>query len=257
MAKKKEDRVLQAPAKRGSLSFAGDPVVKALSAVIALMVVGFLLTVVFALVNGTIDLNRTIGTSADSYVAKADSIIAKGQLADGYQAKVEALLAYGNLPEAEMIAKEAEKKKIDVSRGDQLNFIQAILAMDKKDWQKAQDLYQQVADNTLSAYKKELKRGGVEKNWAKAYGLHANHYRAVIGIASAAIELKQWDVALTQLNDYVKNNPREFGALADRGEVKYQLGDTKGARADFEKAAKILPEDPVVVEGLKKTVKDK
>lgn len=257
MAKKETMRRPANAGAPGAGAAAGDPVVKILSAVIALMIVGFLLTIVFALVNGTIDLNSAIRTSEDNYVAKADLLIETGRGADGYQAKVEALLAGNEIDQAVQVVKEAEKKKLDVTQGDQINFMNALIATVREDHETAAGLYQQVVDNTKSAYETELKNGGEEKNWAKSYGLHDNYWRSVLGQAGAAIGQEKWEDALKYLNKYLKVNSREFGAIADRGEVKFQLGDIKGARADFEKAAKVLPEDPVVIEGLKKTAKDK
>lgn len=257
MAKKQKSQTAPVRAMRNPNSAFSDPVVKLLSAAIALMTVGFLLTVVFALINGTIDLGGTVKTMEDNFIVKADTLIATGRGAEGYQAKLEAQLAAKRLDAAEATLKLALTKKLDITQGDNINYMKAALAMYKGEYQAAIDLYKQVVVNTRAAYEAEYNKKTTEKNWAKAFGINPNNERAILGMAQGYIELKKWTEALDQLNVYLKINKSDFGVIADRGEVYYQLGDMKKARADFEKSALALPEDPVVMAGLKKTAEDK
>jgi len=102
------------------------------------------------------------------------------------------------------------------------------------------------------AHKKALGASGYVAKAAEVSGLHENYYTATLIKAYAYRDLKQYAKAIEMFDVFITKNAGAADVLIDRGNVKIDAGDKKGAEKDFKTALKFMPGNDEALAGLKK-----
>ena len=250
MAKKPKESKPQRSGQRGSIW--GDPVTRILILAIGFVIVGGLMTLAGMLVLGVIPLNPSPSNIATAQLSNDQAVLKSQPTADNWGSLIVALGQSGRMAEAQQQLAAAQKAKLDVTRNQAILYAEAQLLIMQKKYTEALPILEQVRTKLREAYEKELKTGGLDQNWAITYGMPTNHYDATLDIARIYQTQGKNKEALDMLNYYLKGNPMEAGVFIDRADLKYTMGDFKGAVADYQQALKYLPDNKEAQDGLKK-----
>ena len=231
-----------------------DPIVVVLGIIAAMLIVGALLTFVFAIINGVFTLDDTPRTFTSFNLASARrnlQIAEEKNMAEAWGGYIMALADNERMSEAKAQLAEAQAADLDVTRTQALKFAEAyLLELEGRD-DEAALLYQELSDDLVKAYEQELERGG-DKNWAIADGIPQNFLLAQVRLADIARRQGDLNAAVEYLSVYLEYSPMNAGIMVDRGNARLELGDKEGARKDFTEAQRFLPDDPDVLAGLEK-----
>lgn len=237
--------------KRKRPSIFNDPINRVLAVLIALTVIGALLTVVFALMNRVIDFDAGPSTLEERNEAYYEGQLGLEESAQAYSDYIVSLLQQRRIIEARGILTKAQELDLDVTQTQGLLFAEAQILRYEGRLDDSFNMNKQVTELLMDAYETEVARGG-ERNWALSGGIPNNYYLALLEMASIRIEQENWSDALVHLNTYLEDKPSEAGVLVDRGNVNLELGNNEAARADFEAARRYLGDDPEILEGLER-----
>lgn len=173
--------------------------------------------------------------------------------ADQWQSFTLALIRDSQFQRAETVIKRVNGlSSVDQTRGANMLYCSAVLQAAKGQDEEALDTFAEVMEVTKSAYETELARDDDEAaNWAKALGLHENHYNSALDRAGILRRLERWEEAQEMLSLYLENHPQAAGVFVDRATVRVQLGDKAGAEADYKEALRFVPGFPEALEGLR------
>ncbi|XP_039131309.1 peptidyl-prolyl cis-trans isomerase FKBP42 isoform X2 [Dioscorea cayenensis subsp. rotundata] len=72
-----------------------------------------------------------------------------------------------------------------------------------------------------------------------------------LNMAACLIKLRRYEEAIAQCSIVLSEDENNVKALFRRGKAKAELGQTDGAREDFQKAKKIVPEDKTIAKELR------
>jgi len=239
---------------KGKRSVFQDQLSAFLLFLIGLVIIGALLTLVFAILSGVMPI-REIPQTADDYAV----ILARGDLekaddaerAQAWATYIMALADNNRTSEARRQLAEAKAADLDVERTQAILYAEAHLLETEGKLDEAADIYKELSKKLMDAYEAEKTRGG-DKNWAVAFGVPENYTRAQLRLAVIATENEEWEKAIDYLDGYLEMNPQAAGVLIDRGNAKLGAGDKAGALEDFEAALKFLPGDPEALAGKRK-----
>ncbi|MDR1775226.1 MAG: hypothetical protein LBS17_02015 [Actinomycetes bacterium] len=237
-------------------TFLKDPVVRLLGLAILVVLVGGLLAGVVLFVRGDITFDDTPQT-----MTERERLFAQEKLESNDESQASDwqyyILTLLNTGKREQAAEEFEKlknavtqEKVDVSRGDTLEFIEATFALydGKKD--EAAKLFESVKEKTYTVYKTAYDELGETDNWARAFGPDANYTDSMLRLSSYYAEKGDWEKVIENLNPYLELNPVEAGVIIDRGNAYLKVGDAKSAKKDFEKALEFMPDSEEAKAGL-------
>ena len=241
------------PEGRSHSSFMTDGYIRALFFFGALAIIGALLTMVFALVSGVIDLDSTTPrTFSDYNEAQALARIRVAQSAEGYGQLALSQIANGKLVEAEVTIQEGRMQTFeDEERNQYLTFAEASLAEAKGDIELAIQKYEETMSLLLDAYTTMLE-SSASPNWAIATGLHPNYYDSAYTLALLYGDKGDFQKKLELLDVVLEGRPTAGDVLVDRGNAKLELEDTSGAIEDFNAALRFLPDDEFALDGLRR-----
>ncbi|MCL2491844.1 MAG: hypothetical protein FWE87_03750 [Coriobacteriia bacterium] len=228
-----------------------DPYIRILLWIGALVLVGALLSVINALWLGVIDLSGTPRTRESAeLIAAQSSLELNPDNADAWQTYLLALMESGTMSEAQRELDRAQQRDVDVTRGQQLLFIQAMIEKRSGNDEEATDLFRAVADKTMEAYIVERDSGSTTQNWAIAYGVHPNYGLSLLEIARIEIKHADWHAVDEVLTQYLETYPTEAGVLVDRANARVEIGDIEGATSDYRRALDFIPDFDEALEGL-------
>jgi tetratricopeptide (TPR) repeat protein len=234
-------------------SWVSDDYIRNLGWIGAVVIIGFLLTLVVALWQGTFNISGTPKSVLDeNLIVSHDAFKNNPTNADLWQAYVSALIDTGNIRDARSELSRASQFALDISRGSQVTFIEGRLALVKKDRELAKACFITVAEETMQAYETELQRGDTQQNWAKVYGIHENYRRSLLELAGLYSTQSQWDLAEEALTTYLTMYPNDAGVFVDRANVRVELEDYIGATQDYERALEFVPDFQEAIDGLAK-----
>jgi tetratricopeptide (TPR) repeat protein len=240
--------VEQAAVRRSSGMF-GDPVVRLMGVVAFVIVIAYLVVVASALMTGVLS-SSAPRTAAERDLDFAESAVKSGDnSAKAIAAYANALIGVGQYGQAQVVIDGTPNAAKGSPLAD-VQLAQVTLYYSQKDYARAIS----AADVTLKViktnYDADLKKPGM--NASKSYGLDDNYYAAMMmkGLSQQASgDLKG---ALASYDEYLSKNPMESNILVYRGQVKQQLKDAAGAKADFQAALKFDPTNKLALDELKK-----
>ena len=229
-----------------------DPYIRVLIWVAVLVVIGALLSVVNALWLGVLDISGTPRSQTNRDLLAAQNVLERNpDSADAWQTHLVYMIESGNLSEARHELDQARQRDLDVTQGQQLLFVEALIEKKSGRDKEAVVLFQQVADSVMDFYTQERERGSASRNWALTYGLHKNYGLSLLEIAKCYLHRSEWEKAEATLTLYLATYPTEAGVFVDRANVRKELGDSKGAAQDYRKALEFVPDFQEAIDGLK------
>jgi len=92
----------------------------------------------------------------------------------------------------------------------------------------------------------------VKTSEVKGLTMSDNYWGILYLRAQSHVELKQWDKALKDFDEYLKEKNGASDVYVMRAEVKLEMGDKQGAIKDYRAALKYLPDYDLALDGLKK-----
>jgi len=170
--------------------------------------------------------------------------------ADDWQNYIVALVNEGQYERAEQELEHAKELDLDVSRGQQLLFAEAALLDKVGNTTAAIEILREAVAEAIAAYEYERDHGGDELNWAMARGMHLNVSTGLGHIIFYELDQGNLESAISYMDLFLEHYPRDAGIMIERAEAKVQLGDTEGAREDFNAALRYMPHDERAHEGL-------
>jgi len=244
-----------APRKRSRLrstSFLHDPVALLLVFVIALVIIGALLTAVFAILNGVVNL----GSAPPATINQAVVQRAKGAAQSDNDAKSYADLLITqvdnkDIPSAQVTLAQMKNKDFDLTQTQAVDYCQAYIDQAVGRTDSAIKLYQQVMTKLIDAYNTEKAKGG-DSNWALSFGVPDNYYGSASLLATLYQQRKDYQNEVKYLTIYLEGNKTDASALLDRGNAYLALKQNDNAKQDFQNALKYIPDNAEATAGLKK-----
>jgi len=235
-----------APRKR---SMFDDPLVRTLGFVAFGLVVAFLIIALSAVLTGVTDRSGP-RSLAEREVAVAGAAVSAGTKDPAVIGTyIAALISSGQYSRAEREIATA-RKSIDDSATAEFTLAEARVLSARGKYQEAIRAAERAQKQINTAHQAVLKLGGEKARVAQNDGLHDNYYAAVLVIAYANRDLKQWDKAIASFDTYIEANPSAADILIDRGNAKIEVGDKAGAEADFRTALKYIPDSEEALAGL-------
>jgi len=216
-----------------------------------LFVAGALLTAIFAILNGVINLNTGIPYTASEYSeVKAGAELIIDQNAESYGKLAISQIINGKYVHAEATIGEGKALAFwDEPRNQALLFAEAFMLERRGDTQGAIEVYKQTMQLLKDAYDSML-LSEETPNWAKAFGLHDNYYQSAYALAYLYGQQGDFVKRLEMLDVVLEGNSTAADVLAERGDAKLELGDIEGAIADFEEALRYIPDEELALDGL-------
>jgi len=231
-----------------------DNYIRLILALCALVVIGALLTAIFAIVNGVIDLNTDVPRTVSEYQEiKAGALLGADETAEAFGILALSQIENGRFEQAEMTIQQGRSMNFeDEEQNFAFDFAEAVMAHTKGDTQRAIELY----ENTMELIEESFDRmyvKDISPNWAKAHGLHPNFHDSALALAFLYGEQGDMTKKVEFLDIFLRGNPTAGDMLVERGNAKLELGDKEGAAEDFTEALRFLPNDELALEGLEKS----
>lgn len=235
-----------APRKR---SMFDDPLVRTLGYVAFGLTVAFLITALSAVLTGVTDRSGPRSLAEREVAVAAAAVSQGGGDPAVVGAYISALVASEQYSRAEREIATA-RKSIDDSATAEFTLAEARVLSARGKHREAIRAGERALKQINAAYQATLKLGGEKARIAKNDGLHDNYLEAVLVIAYANRDLKQWDDAIASFDTYIASTPSAADILIDRANVKIEAGDKAGAEADFRTALKYIPDSEEALSGL-------
>jgi len=228
-----------------------DPYIRTLFGIAALVVIGALLTVIFAYLHGVIRLDDSQATNIEEFtvissVAYADEEGTVGALSQLAIAQIDA----GQYIDAERTIQEAFALGTpDEERNQGALFASAVLAHNQGDHEQAIELYEEVMDRLFTDWTR-VYESEEDPNWARAFGLHENYYESAVALSFLYAERGDYDDQIQMLDVAMVGMPTNADLFLWRGQAKLAQGDNAGAIEDFNEALRFIPDDEAALQGL-------
>jgi tetratricopeptide (TPR) repeat protein len=246
-----KDSPAAAPVKPTRPRRTSDPVVRWLTLAILGLIIIWLGTVLSAVMFGLINPAGPPRTAAerdiDYFTGLAQSGKASSQV---YAQYVDTLIRAGQYTKAQ----QALDKALQAAKQDKsyLYAQQANLLLARKDYQGTVP----AADKAMAEAEKEYKAfvaANIAANRRANAGavLPEPYATAAFAKASALIAVKDYAGAIKAFDLYLKLHPTDSDVLVTRAYAKVQVGDKKGATADYRAALKYIPDYQPALDGLK------
>jgi len=226
-----------------------DRVVRVLGALIALVVVGALLTLISMIITGVIPLGFTPQTSQDADIEQYRYVVDKDQDPESWSKLIIALARSGKIKEANQQMESFKASEPDVTQTQGIAYAQATILMMEERFDEALVILEQVRQDLWDAYQKEL-ASKKEMNWASSQGIPVNYFHATMDMADIFIAQGRDTEALEMFDDYLEKLPTDASTFIKRARLKLRMGDLDGAESDFLAAQRFLPDDTDIIDGL-------
>ena len=228
-----------------------DPYIRTLFVIAAAVIIGGLLTVIFAYFSGVIHVGHEGATNIDEFTIAASQAYVDAERTAGALSQLAiAQIGNGQLMEAEVTIQEAfALGSPDEERNQGPMFAHAMLAEAQGNRELAIERYEEVMFQLREDFD-HVFNSDMEPNWAQAFGMHPNYYSAAFALASFYEDAGEYDRQVEMLDIAIEGNPTDGDLLFFRGQAKTSLDDTDGAKEDFAAALRFLPDDEAIQNAL-------
>lgn len=234
---KQRKRTSQKPA-------SADPYIRTLFVIAAAVIIGGLLTVIFAYFSGVIHVGRDGATTIDEFTIAASQAYADSERTAGALSQLAiAQIANGQFLEAEVTIQEAfALGSPDEERNQGPLFAHAMLAEAQGNRELAIERYEQAMAQLREDFDRVF-NSDMEPNWAQAFGMHPNYFSSAFALATFYEEAGDYERQIEKLDIAIEGNPIDGSLLFFRGQAKERLDDIEGAKEDYTAALRFLPDD--------------
>ena len=228
-----------------------DPYIRNLLVIAALVIIGALLTMVFAVLNGVIDFNQERATNVNEFaVARATAVSDADGTAGSIAYLAIALINNGQLSEANALIQDAlQVEWPDTERNQGVMFAYAVLAEAQGNFDIAIERYEYVMENLREDFDR-MYATDVEPNWARGFGMHPNYYESAVALAFIYEQKEDYEKQIEMLNIAIEGMPIAGDLILWRGQLRLAQGDNVGAIEDFNNALRLLPDNEEALRGL-------
>ena len=228
-----------------------DPYIRNLLVIAALVIIGALLTMVFAVLNGVIDFNQERATNINEFaVARATALSDMDGTAANIASLAIALINNGQLSEANTLIQDAlQMEWPDLERNQAVMFAYALLAEAQGNLDLALERYEYVRENMRADFDR-VYASGVEPNWARGFGMHSNYYESAVAMAFIYEQKEDIDKQIEMLNIAIEGKPAAADLILWRGQLRLAQGDNAGAIEDFNNTLRFLSDNEEALRGL-------
>jgi len=228
-----------------------DPIVRWLTLAIAGVILLWLVGILSAMMFGLLTPASLPRTAAERDLMALNATVQSGKATtQTYAQYVSTLIGAGQLSKAQQALNEA----LNTAKTDRsyLYAQQADLLLAQKDYRGTVT----AADKAMAEANKELKAfmdNNLKNNRAAAAGavIPTSYTDAALAKAQALLASKDYAGAIKAFDLYLKQSPTDSDILVQRAQTKIQVGDKKGAAADFRAALKYIPDYQPALNGLK------
>ena len=228
-----------------------DPYIRNLLVIAALVIIGALLTMVFAVLNGVIDFNQERVANVNEFaIARATVISDMDGTAGGITYLAIALINNGQLSEANTLIQDAlQIEWPDTERNQGVMFAYAALAEAQGNPNLALERYEYVMENLREDFSR-MYASDIEPNWARGFGMHPNYFESAVAMAFIYEQKGDYEKQIEMLDIAISGMPTAADLILWRGQLKLAQGDNAGAIEDFNNALRFLPNDEEALRGL-------
>ena len=237
--------------RRGTRPAGMDPYVRVLFGVAGLVVIGALLTVIFAYLSGVIDFDQSRATNIDEFsVASSEAYALTEGTAGAFSQLAIAQIVNGRLIEAEQTIQQAfDLNSPDEERNQAPLFASALLAEaqgnDDLAIERFEDVMSRLREDFDHVYHSDL-----DPNWARAFGMHPNYYESAIALSKLYHKRSDYEKQIEMLDIAVEGMPTMADIFLLRGQAKLAQGDNEGAIEDFNEVLRFIPDNEIALAGL-------
>ncbi len=228
-----------------------DPVIRWVTLAIFGVIIIWLVGVISALMLGVFAQPTAPRTAAERDLMALGGTVQSGKATpQEYAYYVNVLIRAGQLSKAQQALDQALRTtKTDKSY---LYAQQAQLDLTQQDYKGTVA----TADKAIAEAKNELKAfmdANVAANRKRTAGVvvPTSYTDAALAKAQALVASKDYAGAIKAFDLYLAEQPTDSDVLVARGTAKIQVGDKKGAEADFRAALKYIPDYQPALDGLK------
>jgi len=237
------------PAKRKSSMF-DDPVVRAMAwgaGVVVILVLASLVGMVFFGMLG----DRAPRTAVERRMYELENLLASGNDKDPgiWASYINSLVVSRKYSQAETAIKKAYSK-VDQKVGADITLAEARLLLAKKDYDGAFAKAEEAQKIIQKHYDAEVK-SDVRPNVSLAFGINKNFAEASLVKAEVLVQRGDTAGAEKQYTAFLKINGQASDVFILRGDARAKLGNTKGAKSDYDNALKYDPTNQAALDGLK------
>jgi tetratricopeptide (TPR) repeat protein len=230
---------------------AADPVIRRLTLAILVVVILWLGTVLSALMFGLINPAGPPRTQAERDIDYFTSLAQGGQANSRVYAQyIDTLIRAGQFSRAQ----QALDKALQAAKKDKSYLFaqQAQLLLARKDYAGTIP----AADKAMAEAEKEYKafvdaNKAANRRAAAGAVIPESYAIAALAKAAALMTTKDYAGAIKTYDLYLKVHPTDSDILVERATAKVQVGDKKGAAADYRAALKYIPDYQPALDGLK------
>jgi len=228
-----------------------DPYIRNLLVIAALVIIGALLTMVFAILTGVISFDRDVARTVDEFtVARAIAFAEEEQTAGATAHLAMALIGNGQYLEANAIIQEALLKEWpDTERNHAIMFAYAVLAHEQGDYDAAAERYEYVMENILADFTR-VYESDMQPNWARAFGLHDNYFESAIARSFIYRDRGDYEAEIEMLDIAISDMSTAADLFLFRGQAHLRLGENEAAIADFNEVLRFISDDADALRGL-------
>lgn len=225
-----------------------DPVVRTLSWVAGVLIVGYLVFVVSALVLGV------LGQSAPRTIVERNQQVYEAAVLEdpsnilAWSRYIAALIDTGQYTAAQAAIERAQEAVNEAGTED-ISTAQARLYFATGRYQEGIDLANEIRGRLEAYYEEAAAQDDSPESRGAEIG--ENYWTLLIMKAEAFVQLGDTTAAIEQFDTFLEERPQAADILVRRGDLKAQSGDTAGAEADFRAALRYLPDDPAALDGLR------
>jgi len=233
---------------RRKRSMFGDPLVKGMAIGAGVLVMLYLITVVSALLTGVVGSDQPRTRLERDIKIFEQETVAQPKNALVWATFIRALIADKEYRRAQDTIDKA-MKVADQSRSQAITTTQAELYFAQGDYDQAIKLIDKTRKQMKDRYEVQKKKKGTPEYLGES--INDNYWGMLLVKAEALVELGKKKEALKPLDEYIAANVGASDVLIRRGQLRVELGDKKGAEADFREALKFIPDDQQALDGLK------
>ena len=228
-----------------------DTYIRGLLGVAALVVIGALLVVIFAYLNGVIVLDQPGATTIEEFtIARSEAYVETDKTAGSLSQLALAQIDDGQYAAAEATIREAFALNWpDEERNQGPLFAYATLALHQGDDELAIERYEEVMSNLRADFDRVF-YSDMDPNWAQAFGMHHNYFETAIVLSFLYHDRGDYEKQLEMLDVAAGGMPTNADIFLWRGQAKLAQGDNAGAIEDFNEALRFIPDYEAALQGL-------
>jgi tetratricopeptide (TPR) repeat protein len=239
-----EGKLKTRDANKKSKPVGADPYIRNLLVIAALVIIGALLTMVFAIFTGVISFNDDVARNIDEHTLARAITLADAEETAGATARVAiALIGNGQYLEANALIQEALLADWpDTERNQGVMYAYAILAYEQGDYDAAEERFVYVMDNVLADFMRVYEQD-IEPNWARGFGIHPNYFESAVALSFIYRDRGDYEKEIEMLDIAIGGMPTAADLFLFRGQAKLRLGENEAAIDDFNEVLRFISDD--------------